>query len=235
MHRHAALRAYCKDRGTRAALAVFGLCLCAVGSYFQIQADIGLSPWFALAQGLSFTLPISYGTASILVSVVVLAADLLLRESIGIGTILDVLVMGWVADLCLWLGLIPVQTRLLPQLALLLLGLLVQAVGIYVYMKAGLSCGPRDALMVAMGKRLSRVSIGTANTLLSLVVLAAGTLLGSRVGVGTVVSLFGIGAMMDLVFRLFRFEPRSVAHEGFVESLTALRAALRADRGCPAR
>ena len=172
---------------------------------------------------------IDLGTASILVSIAVLAADLLLKEPIGIGAILDVFVMGWVADLCLAYGPVPVQTRLVPQLALLIFGIFVQSFGQFVYMKAALSCGPRDALMVALGKRLSRISIGTANILLSLFVLAAGTLLGSRVGVGTVVSLFGAGIIMDFVFYLCRFEPRSVTHEGITQTLSALRSAWKAD------
>lgn len=229
MHRYAACHAFLRDRGKRTALAVFGLCFCAVGSYLQIRANIGLSPWFALHQGLSFTFPISFGTASILVSVVVLSADLILKEPIGIGAILDVFVMGWVADLCLEYGPVPVQTRLVPQLALLIFGIFVQSFGQFVYMKAALSCGPRDALMVALGKQLSRISIGTANILLSLFVLAAGTLLGSQLGVGTVVSLFGAGIIMDLVFRLLHFEPRSVTHEGALQTLSAFRAAWRED------
>ena len=44
-------------------------------------------------------------------------------------------------------------------------------------------------------------------------VCAAGWLLGGPVGLGTLLSVFGIGAAMQLVFALVRFEPRQVRHE----------------------
>lgn len=227
MPQHAALPRFLLDRGRRILLAVGGLMVIALGAYLQLQADIGLSPWFALNQGLSRTFPISYGNASIAVSFLVLAADLILREPIGIGTILDILVIGWGTDFFLSLGLVPVQTRLVPQLLMLLAGITVCAFGQYLYMRAALSCGPRDALMVALGRRITQVSIGTVNILLSLAVLTAGTLLGSRVGVGTLIGLFGTGVIMDLVFHLLRFEPRTVINEGIVQTWAAFTAAWR--------
>lgn len=225
------LRRFLLDRSRRILLAAAGLMVFALGAYLQLQADIGLSPWFALNQGLSRTFPISYGNASIVVSFLVLAADLILREPIGIGTILDILVVGWGTDFFLSLELVPVQTRFAVQLSLLLAGLVACALGQYLYMKAALSCGPRDALMVALGRRVTRVSIGTVNILLSLAVLTAGTLLGSRVGPGTLIGLFGTGVVMDLVFHLLRFEPRTVVNEGAAQTWSAFTAAWRTDQG----
>ena len=52
-------------------------------------------------QGLALRFPISYGTASILVSVAVIVVDLLMKEPIGLGTILDAFLVGWGTDLFL--------------------------------------------------------------------------------------------------------------------------------------
>lgn len=218
-----------RDRGRRVLLAVAGLILFALGTYLQMQANIGLPPWHALNQGLTLHFPISFGSASILVSLTVVICDLLLRESIGLGTILDALVVGWGVDFFLWLDCVPSQTSLVPQLLLLLAGLVVTCLGQYLYMKAALSCGPRDALLVALGKRVPRIPIGAVNILMTSAVLLVGFLLGGQVGTGTVISLFGTGIVMEWVFRLLRFDPRVVEHEGLLQTCTAFTAALKGE------
>lgn len=227
MHLTPALRRVARDRAVRSASASFGLVIYGFGCYLQVQANIGLSPWNALSQGLSLRLPLSLGNASILISLLVIAVDLLLRESIGLGTILDALVVGWAMDFFLWMGLIPLQSSLPLQVAVLLLGIVITCVGAYLYMKTGLSCGPRDALLVALGRRLPRISIGTINMAILACVLVASTLMGSPLGLGTPITIFGTGVIMDLVFKLLHFEPRSVEHEGLAQTWAALSAAGR--------
>ena len=220
------LRQFLLNRLWRMALATAGLVFFSFGLYLQLVADVGLAPWQALNEGLFLHLPITFGQASILISLVVVAADLLLREPIGMGTILDALVVGWATDFFLWLDPVEKPGSFLMAVVLLLLGTVAACVGQYIYMKAALSCGPRDALLVAVGKRLPKIPIGTVNILMTAVVLAAGWALGGTVGVGTVITLFGTGIIMDLVFKVLRFEPRSVVHEGLVQTLAALKAAL---------
>lgn len=228
-----ALRRVLRDRGGRSAFASLGLVVYSLGTYLQMQADIGLAPWNALNQGLSLRLGISYGTASICISLAIVALDLLLREPIGLGTILDALVVGWSMDFFLWSGWVPIPRGLPLQLALLLAGLVVMCLGAYLYMRPGLSCGPRDALLVALGKRAPRLSIGTINIALLAGVLAASCLLGVPPGLGTAITVLGTGAVMDLVFKLLGFEPRAVAHENLAQTWRALAGAARGNVPAP--
>ena len=100
-------------------------------------------------------------------------------------------------------------------------------VGAYFYMKQGLSCGPRDALLVALGKRIPRISIGLINIILLAAVLVASILMGVPPGLGTVITIVGNGVIMDLVFKCLRFEPRSVQHENLFQTWRALVAAAK--------
>lgn len=218
MHRSSSLSAFFQDRGLRSAAATAGLVVYSFGTYLQMQANIGLSPWNALNLGLSNHTAISYGTASIAISLAVVVLDLLLREPIGLGTILDALVVGWSMDFFLWLDCVPLQTALLPQLLLLLAGLVVMCVGAVLYMRPGLSCGPRDAMLVALGRRIPRLSIGCINILLLGAVLAASVWMGVSPGIGTAITVFGTGIVMDLVFHCMHFEPRQVEHEGLSQT-----------------
>ena len=232
MHISPALSRFLRDRGRRS--AAFGLVVYSFGTYLQLQADIGLSPWMALNQAVTNRSGLTFGTVSILVSLAVIALDLLLREPIGIGTVLDALVVGWATDFFLWAGWVPTPGGLLPGLLLLLAGLVIMFFGAYLYMKPGLSCGPRDAMLVALGKRIPRVSIGLINIALLAAVLVASVLLGVLPGLGTLITILGNGVIMDLVFRCLRFEPRSVEHENLFETWRAARAAAK-ESGEPAR
>ena len=207
------------DRLKRSLLASAGLLLFAFGFYLQLAGNVGLSPWPALNQGLSNHLPITFGQASIMVSVIIVVLDLLMKETIGLGTILDALLVGWGSDLFIALELIPYQDEFLPGLALLVIGLVAACVGQWLYMMAGLSCGPRDAFLVGLGKKLPKLSIGTVNIMLTLFVALVAAALGGQIGFGTILSLMCTGIIMDLVFKIVRFEPRSVTHEGLLETV----------------
>ena len=99
----------------------------------------------------------------------------------------------------------------------MLAGFVFMAVGMRIYMGAEQCCGPRDALLVGLGKRLPSVPIGYVEILLWSVVLLAGWLLGGPVGIGTVLSTFGAGAVMQAVYSVIRFEPRDLRHKDILE------------------
>lgn len=202
--------------------ATLGLMLFAFGSYLIIQANIGVEPWIAFAIGLSNQLGILYGTASILISFSVIVIDLLLKEKIGLGTILDAIVVGKTVDLLNWLDLVPQSHNLWISLAMMIVAFFIMGIAQYVYMKAELSCGPRDALLVALSKRAPKMPIGFINIILLAVVLVIGWKLGGPIGIGTIISPFGIGLMQQLAFNLVKFEPKNVTHQSLIGSIKVI-------------
>lgn len=196
-----------------------GLLVFAFGVHLTIFANIGLAPWDCLGMGVAKHTPLNYGLSMTTIAVVVLCVDLLLRERIGFGTIIDALLTGNFVQMYNDLNPLP-QNRSLPLgVVLMLVGFVFMALGMWIYMSAGQCCGPRDALLVGLGKRLPRVPIGLVEILLWAAVLLAGWLLGGPVGIGTVISTFGAGLVMQLVYTLVRFEPRSVVHRDVVETV----------------
>ena len=103
------------------------------------------------------------------------------------------------------------------------MALLLTGVAQLVYMSVGLSCGPRDALVIAIGRRMPKLPIAVAQWVLQGSALVVGILLGGPVGVGTILGAFGTGFAVQLVFNLAKFEPRNVHHEGLVQSLARLK------------
>jgi len=203
----------------------FGLTLFALGTYFSIQANVGLAPWVAFSMGISGKTGFLYGNVTVVTSFVILAMDILLKEKIGVGTILDAILVGKLTDLFQALELIPQMTSFLPGVAVLLLGQVILCVGSYFYMSPGLGCGPRDTLMVALGKRLPKVPIGLVRGLIEGGALLVGWALGAKVGLGTVISVFGIGFILELTFKVMHFDATAVTHESLLDSWKGLRGA----------
>lgn len=209
------------DRIRRTIIASIGLLIFAVGVYFQLKADIGVAPWNAFNQGLSIKFNITYGTASIIVSLIVILVDLIMKERLGIGTFLDAFLVGIGTDICLMLDFLPEPTNLAERVILLVIGIAIGCFGQGYYMRAALSCGPRDALLVGIGKRFPNVAIGHINMVLLICVLLCCIPLGSTIGIGTVICVFGTGIIMEIIFKIMEFEPRTVVHEGFIETAAA--------------
>lgn len=199
-----------------------GLLIFALGVHLTIYANIGLAPWDCLGMGIAKHTPLNYGIAMTLIAVTVLIIDLLLKERIGFGTVIDALLTGNFVQIFNSLNPFPENTGLLRGIAVMLAGFVFMAFGMFVYMRAEQCCGPRDALLVALGKRMPRVPIGIVEIILWSVVLLCGWLLGGPVGIGTLISTFGAGLVMQLVYRLIRFEPRNLHHHALPETLRIL-------------
>ena len=64
---------------------------------------------------------------------------------------------------------------------------------------------------------MPKVPIGLVEILLWAAVLLVGWLLGGPVGIGTLISTFGAGAVMQVVYHAIHFEPRDVKHKSVIE------------------
>lgn len=199
-----------------------GLLVFAFGVHLTIRADIGLAPWDCLGMGLARHTPLNYGLSMTVIALVILGIDLLMGERIGFGTVIDALLTGNFVQMWNDLDRFPETGSVWLGIVLMLIGFVFMALGMWIYMAAGQCCGPRDALLVGLGRRMPRVPIGMVEIALWAVVLLAGWLLGGPVGIGTLISTFGAGFVMQLVYTLVRFEPRAVRHRDFVQILRVL-------------
>lgn len=202
---------------------VFGLFLYALGSLLSIQASIGLAPWEAFSMGIAYITPLSYGQVVVVTGLAIVIVVFALKEKIGLGTLLNALLIGVFVDLIAASRLIPAMSGFWPGVAMMLGGQVVICVGSYFYIGAALGCGPRDSLMVAIARRLPRVPIGAIRGLLEGSVLVVGWLLGARVGVGTLVSVLGIGFILQATFKVLRFDIRRVEHQSLAATWSARR------------
>ncbi|MBR1660381.1 MAG: hypothetical protein IJ705_08690, partial [Oscillospiraceae bacterium] len=179
--------------------------------------------WDCLGMGIAKHTPLNYGLAMTAMSVVILLIDILMGEKIGCGTVIDALLTGNFVELFNRLNPLPENHSLWLGICSILAGLAVMAVGQWLYMRSGQGCGPRDSLLVGLGRRLDKIPIGIVELLLWAAVLLTGWLLGGPVGAGTLVSTFGAGLVMQFIYSIIRFEPRSIRHRSLAETLRQLR------------
>ena len=198
--------------------SALGLFIFSIGVYLTIQANIGLAPWDCLSMGVSAKVGYSYGIVHTVISIIILIIDILLKEKIGYGTILDALLVGNYVDWIGYLKLVPVSDNVAVSCAMVIIGLLIMGYGQYFYMAAAQGCGPRDSLLIALGKRFPRTPIGVVQTFMVGIALLIGWLLGGPVGIGTIISVFGMGSALQLVCKIMHFEPRDVVHKNVLET-----------------
>ncbi|WP_158866500.1 membrane protein YczE [Leifsonia sp. AG29] len=208
---------------------LIGLFLYGIAIALMVRAGIGLSPWDVLAQGLSIKTGIAFGLVTNLVGVVVLAFWIPLRQRPGLGTILNVLLVGPSAQL--GLTIIPQQTELWAQVLLFVAGLLLLAVATGLYIGPRLGPGPRDGLMTGLHARTGW-PIWSVRTGIEVTVLVIGWFLGGNVGVGTLAFALLVGPLCSFTLPFFAIRlPQAAATtaqlEGELEGTAEQSAGLR--------
>lgn len=202
--------------------ATIGLMICSIGIYLGLVADVGLVPWDSLTMGLANLTSISYGKINISISLTILVTDIILKERVGIGTILDALLTGTFIDILYIVLPITKPSSIIIGLLYLTIGMFIIAFGTSVYMKAGLSCGPRDSLLVAIGKKFPKLKIGYVDMIIKVLLIIISIIIKGPVGIGTVYGMLMMGVCFNIVFGLIKFEPRSITHDDLLDTARRL-------------
>ena len=121
-----------------------------------------------------------------------------------------------------YLDVLAQPTSYAMRVGLMILGITILCCGLPIYMGAGLCCGPRDALMVGLGKRVRKIPIGVVNMIMFAVVVLVTLMLRGPIGIGTLLAVALQGPIMQLVFHITHFEPRDVEQESLIETFRKL-------------
>lgn len=181
----------------RAPRLIVGLAIIAIGIALMVRANLGLSPYEVLNQGLEVRTPLTIGQASILIGLLVLLAWFPLQQRPGLGTVANVIGVGLMLDA--WLLVVPEPQTLGIRLLWSLVGVVLIGVGIGMYIGAGLGPGPRDGVMTGLASR--GFPVWLVRLVLETSALGLGWYLGGTVGVGTVVFAIGVPFLADVSLR----------------------------------
>jgi len=174
---------------------VLGLILFATGETLLITANLGVSPWTVLAQGISFQSNLSIGVTTFIVSIFVLLLWYPLSQKPGLGTILNIILISIVIDLTI--PILPYPKSFSFQIIQSVVAVFVVGLGSGFYLTANLGPGPRDGLMTGL-QNLTNQPIALIRTIIEVSAVGVGFYLGGIVGIGTLLFAFGIGPTVSL-------------------------------------
>lgn len=199
-----------------------GFWFCALGIVLMINANLGLSPWDVLHQGISNLTNITIGQANIGIGIIVVIVDIILGENLGWGTILNMIVIGLLIDFFMLNNLVPIGSSLLSGVFMMCIGMFSMGIGCVLYIGSGLGSGPRDGMMVALNKKTGK-PIRTIRGMMEIAVLIIGYLLGGTVGIGTLITAIGLGYFMQYTFKLFKFDSAGVQHRFVIDDINYIK------------
>ncbi|MGH1565055.1 YczE/YyaS/YitT family protein [Mumia sp. DW29H23] len=190
---------------------VFGLMLYGWSMALMIEAGLGLDPWDVFHEGLTGYLPLTFGQITMLVGALVLLLWIPLKQWPGIGTLLNVVLIGIAVDQ--GLALLEQPDSLVLRAVMLVAGVVLNGLAGALYIGAHLGPGPRDGLFLGLVRRTG-YSVRLMRTSVEITVLALGWLLGGTVGVGTVLYALAIGPLVQAFLPLVQVrvsEPEAAA------------------------
>lgn len=202
---------------------IIGLFLCSLGILLTIQANIGYAPWDAFHVGFAKTIGVSLGTSSIIVGLAIVVVTILLGEKLGVGTLLNMFLIGIFLDVLIMSNVIPIVDNSFLGLLMLLIGLFIIALGSYFYIGSGFGAGPRDSLMVGLTRK-TKLPVGLCRVMVELSAALIGYKLGGMIGLGTIIAAFAIGFCVQITFKLLNFDTTTVKHETLQETFNIIKA-----------
>ncbi len=189
--------------GRRLAQILPGLLLFGFGLALIVEADLGSNPWTVFSQGVSDRTGLSIGTIVIITGATLVVLFAPVKEPVGIGTVLNIVIIGLAIDASL--AVIPDIDSMIVRVIVLAVAPPVVGLASGLYLGAGLGPGPRDGLMTALAR--AGLKISTARTIIELTALTVGWLLGGVAGLGTIYWALTIGWWIRLFLPPLRVQP----------------------------
>ena len=181
---------------------LLGLIVFGFGHAILFAANLGVSPWMVLSQGITVQTGWSIGWTIIVVSVLVLLLWLPLKQVPGLGTIINSLVVAAVIEVSI--NFLPTFEHILVQSVQALIGIIFIAMGTGIYLIANLGPGPRDGLMTGLQK-VTDLPLAYVRNGLELTVVLLGWSIGGTAGIATLIFAIFIGPLAALAMQFLRY------------------------------
>ncbi len=186
-------------------LAVLTVSLIVIGVCVAVFKTVGFGtdPCSTFTLGVSTRTGISFGTCQLVFNLLmflpVIRFDL---SRIGVGTVANMVGIGYVADFTMWLisPHIPPEGLSMPtRILLFAVSMAAFLIAAAFYMVVDLGVAPYDAIPQLIAAHTNRLSARTIRMLWDISILSLGFLLGSTVGLTTLITGFCLGPAIAFV------------------------------------
>lgn len=188
-----------------ALLLLFGCIVLGVGIGILLVADFGSDGFSTLVNGGAISAGVPFWVSNLVVSGAFVGVGWIRGVRPGIGTIVQMVIVG--VTVSLTLDVLSTPAALPGRIGLLVIALPIMAVGIAAYLGANLGAGPMEAASLAFDPP---IPFKWAFSALQLITATVGWLLGGTLGFATVVVILALGPMVTLASRLLGLD----VHQG---------------------
>ena len=186
----------------RVMMVLVGLFVLGASIALYVRADVGADPFTVLALGVSNRTGATVGVATQLVGagllILLLVAD---RSHIGIGTLLNVVLVGGSADIVLRFA--PQPVGFVSIVAMTAAAVLMMGVGVGLYVSGGLGEGALEGVMLVLSDRL-RIPVRLSRICMDVAAILIGLALGARIGIGTLLGAVLTGPIAEATMRMVK-------------------------------
>ena len=193
----------------RVGMTLFGVILAAISVGFFKTANFGVDPFQSLAMGLWSKIGMwtGYGTFYLLLNLVILIVDLILdRHYIGLATFINMFLVGYIVDASTQvLKILVPQPGIVTRIIFMVIGIVVMCFASAFYYTSDLGVSTYDAIPLFLAQK----GIGKfryIRIISDMICVAVGFGCGVTIGVGTVVTAFFMGPLID-VFNVYCAQP----------------------------
>ena len=193
--------------GKRIVMTVGGVMLCAIAVGFFKCSLFGVDPFQCFAQGIwghFFDGKVSYGTYYTVISAILLVLDLFLdKHYIGVATFVNMFLTGYVVDFSVqMINRYCPSPDLITRVIFLLAAVVVMCFASSLYMTSDLGVSVYDAIPIVISNR-SKAPFKFCRIGCDLICVIIGTLSGLLPGLGTLITAFFMGPLVDYFNRKF--------------------------------
>ena len=195
---------------TRIWMSGLGVVICGISVGMFRTAALGVDPFQSLMSGLNSLIPISFGTLYVIANIVLLLFALILdRHKIGLATVINLTLLGYIAEYSqkFLTSLLP-ELTLTPSLLLLAVAIVVMCFGSAMYFNADLGVSTYDAVSLVISEKQNKVSFKACRIISDVICVSLGVVMcllahmrwseiGQIVGVGTIITAFFMGPLIS--------------------------------------
>ena len=195
----------------RILMSAIGVIICGVSVGMFKHASLGVDPFQSLMSGLDAVIPLHFGTLYVIANLVLLLFALLLdRRKIGLATLINLFLLGYIAEFSqgVCARLLP-EPSLIARLALLAVAIVIMCLASAFYFTADLGVSTYDAVALIWSERQKRIPFSVCRIITDLLCVICGVVLCvlagftlsqifGEVGVGTIITAFFMGPLIEV-------------------------------------
>lgn len=187
------------EKTRRIVMTIFGVLIAGFSVGMFNFSAFGMDPFQVLAHGVWMHLPLGYGTFYAILNLIMLIFIFLIdRKKIGLGTVINIFLLGYVVQFSSWLFTTWIPSpSLTVKIIFLAIGIIVMCFGSSLYFIGDMGVSTYDAVaLILSDKKVARFQYCRIGS--DIVCSICGYFLGATLGIGTIITAFFMGPLITV-------------------------------------